>query len=265
MKKNIIFGMPTLIECTSIIDTIKLCKELNLSFIELNMNLPQYQIDSIDKKLLKKIKEEEKIFFTIHLDENINVCDFNSKVAAAYVDTTLEAIKLAKELEIPILNMHMAEGVYFTLPDKKVYLFDEYEERYMSHLKNFRDVCAKEIGDSNIKICIENTDGYKSYMLDGIKLLLESDVFDLTWDIGHEHASNYKDMKFILENSNRLIHMHIHDAKGEKNHLVLGSGEINLQERFKVAKDNECRCVIETKTVDALEKSVEYLKIHGLI
>lgn len=265
MKNNIILGMPTLIECSSIIDTVKLCKELNLSFIELNMNLPQYQIDSIDKKLLEKIKEEEKIFFTIHLDENINVCDFNSKVAAAYVDTVLETIKLAKQLEIPVLNMHMAEGVHFTLPDKKVYLFDEYKERYMEDLKKFRDTCTKEIGDGNIKICIENTNGYKNYMLDGIKLLLQSGVFDLTWDIGHEHASNYKDMKFILENSNRLIHMHIHDAKGEKNHLVLGSGEINLQERFEVAKDNGCRCVIETKTIYALKKSVEYLKTHGLI
>lgn len=124
--------------------------------------------------------------------------------AVAYADTVLEAIKFAKELEIPVLNMHMAEGVHFTLPDKKVYLFDEYEERYMAYLKKFRDVCDKAIRGNNIKICIENTDGYKNYMLDGIKLL--------------------------LENSSRLIHMHIHDAKGEKNHLVLGSGEINLKD-----------------------------------
>lgn len=265
MKNNIVFGMPTLIECKDIVDTVKLCKKLNLSFVELNMNLPQYQIDFINKDLLKELKEEEQIFFTLHLDENINICDFNSKVAKAYVNTVVESIKLAKELEIPVLNMHMAEGVHFTLPDKKVYLFDEYKERYLAALKKFRDICTKEVGYSNIKICIENTDGYKGFMVDGIELILESDVFALTWDIGHEHASKYKDMKFILKNSNRLIHMHIHDAKGEKNHLVLGTGEINLPERLKVAKDNGCRCVIETKTIDALKKSVEYLKTHELI
>lgn len=40
--------MPTLIELNSLEDTIQLCKELQLSFIELNMNLPQYQIERFE-------------------------------------------------------------------------------------------------------------------------------------------------------------------------------------------------------------------------
>lgn len=42
---NIKFGMPTLIELSTISDCVKLCKELNLDFIELNMNMPQYQVE----------------------------------------------------------------------------------------------------------------------------------------------------------------------------------------------------------------------------
>ena len=42
------FGMPTLIENKTIEDNIALCKELGLSFIELNMNFPEYQIDKIE-------------------------------------------------------------------------------------------------------------------------------------------------------------------------------------------------------------------------
>ena len=34
------FGMPTLIELNSIKENVELCKELNLNFIELNMNMP---------------------------------------------------------------------------------------------------------------------------------------------------------------------------------------------------------------------------------
>ncbi len=34
-------GMPTLVKLKKIEDQIKLCKELQLDFIELNMNLPQ--------------------------------------------------------------------------------------------------------------------------------------------------------------------------------------------------------------------------------
>ena len=33
------------------------------------------------------------------------------------------AIKIAKQLDIKVFNMHMAKGVYFTLPDRKVLLF----------------------------------------------------------------------------------------------------------------------------------------------
>lgn len=42
------FGMPTLIELNRLEDTMKLCKKLNLDFFELNMNLPQFQIEYLD-------------------------------------------------------------------------------------------------------------------------------------------------------------------------------------------------------------------------
>ena len=42
------FGMPTLIENRTIEDNIRLCKELGLHFIELNMNFPEYQVDTIE-------------------------------------------------------------------------------------------------------------------------------------------------------------------------------------------------------------------------
>ena len=40
--------MPTLIELPEIDDCASLCRELGLQFIELNMNLPQYQVNTID-------------------------------------------------------------------------------------------------------------------------------------------------------------------------------------------------------------------------
>ena len=43
------FGMPALIELPALEDCAKLCRELGLQFVELNMNLPQYQTDRIDR------------------------------------------------------------------------------------------------------------------------------------------------------------------------------------------------------------------------
>ncbi len=70
--------MPILIEHRRLEESVNLCKQLKLKFIELNMNLPLYQIEVLKNiNRFKQIQEENDIYFTIHLDENLNVCDFN--------------------------------------------------------------------------------------------------------------------------------------------------------------------------------------------
>lgn len=254
------FGMPTLIEIESIEDTMKFCKELGLSFVELNMNLPQYQIDQLENTAyLKSLKERYKIGYTIHLDENLNVCDFNKAVAKAYMDTVERTIRVARVLDVPVLNMHMNHGVHFTLPERKVQLFEQYFVDYMESWKEFCAICENAIGDSDIKICIENTDGYRDYEKSAIEFLLQSDVFALTWDIGHSNAVADIDEKFILAHRDKLYHFHIHDSLGKNDHMELGTGEIDLKQRLGMAGDYQCRCVVETKTIDALKKSVSWL------
>jgi len=91
--------------------------------------------------------------------------------------------------------------------------------------------------------------------------MLESDCFILTWDIGHSKATKEADVPFILSHKNKLRHFHIHDGRENppKNHLALGDGEIDLPERLALAKECNARCVLETKTIEALKKSVEWL------
>lgn len=259
-KHSMQYGMPTLIELSTLEDTIKLCKKLQLSFIELNMNLPQYQIERLENTdELLRLANENKIFFTIHLDENLNICDFNRAVANAYLQTVQRAIEVAKKLNIPVLNMHMNHGVHFTLPEKKVQLFEKYNYEYMDSWKTFRNMCEKQIGKSNIKICIENTDGFRSYEKAAIDFLLQSNVFALTWDIGHSASVQNIDEPFIMSHEDRLYHFHIHDCLQNKNHMTLGTGEIDLHQRLLLAQKHNCRCVIETKTVDSLRKSVGWV------
>lgn len=257
---NFDLGMPTLIELESIQHCCELCSRLKLDFIELNMNLPGYLLSTMNIEELTKWKERYSIYFTIHLEENLNVCDFNPYVAAAYKATVIETIQIAKKLNVPVLNMHLAEGVYFTLPDQKVYLFEQYKEYYFNALKEFMKSCEEEIADSQITISIENCGGFQEFSREGIELLLSSPVFSLTFDIGHSHHAGNKDEKFLLGHIDRIKHMHLHDACGTKDHLVLGTGEIDLLDKIKIAKRNQCRCVLETKTVEGLIQSVEFLR-----
>ena len=270
---NLQFGMPTLIENRTLRDNIDLCSSLDLKFIELNMNFPEYQIDHLEQidDLINPAREAN-IYYTIHLDENLNIADFNQLVTDAYLETVRRSVMVAKEL-LPLrdsfgdpaqpltINMHMHHGIYITLPDRKVQMYDRDFETYMNSYKVFRDRCEEWIGASDIKIAIENTDGFRDYEKKAIDYMLESPKFGLTWDIGHSKAIKEKDEPFIREHADKLIHFHIHDGKEEppKNHLALGDGEIDLKDRLDLAQKCNARCVLETKTIEALKKSVQYL------
>ena len=256
------FGMPTLIELPALEDCAAKCVELGLDFVELNMNLPQYQPGELDAARCREISEKYGIFYTIHLDENLNISDFNPYIAEGYRRTVAETVELAKKLHIPVLNMHLAKGVYFTLPDRRVYLFSQYKERYLNSVAAFRKLCEEAIGGAGIIVCLENCDGYTDFQKEALEMLLESPVFGLTFDIGHDHACDGTDESFIAAHKSRLVHMHMHDALGKKNHLALGTGEIDLEKYLKLAEEENCRVVLETKTVAGLTRSVEWVRNH---
>ena len=70
--------MPTLIENKTLLDNALLCQSLGLKFIELNMNFPEYQVNMLEQtEYLTDIAKQTGIYYTIHLDENLNIADFN--------------------------------------------------------------------------------------------------------------------------------------------------------------------------------------------
>ena len=111
---------------------------------------------------------------------------------------------------------------------------------------------------------MENTDGFFAYERRAIEYLLESPVFGLTWDIGHSKATGERDVPFLLAHEDRLLHFHIHDGTETppRNHLALGDGVIDLPARLSLARRLGARCVLETKTIEALERSVRWLQSH---
>jgi len=258
------FGMPTLIETSTLADCAALCKELSLDFIELNMNLPQYQTNVISSEHFRDMQKKFGISYTLHLDENLNVCDFNPYVAEAYQKTVLEAIEISKKLFIPTITMHMAKGVYFTLPDRKVFLFEQYQAQYFETLMQFRRQCEAAIGSWDLKICIENTNGYTELQKKAIDFLLESPCFALTFDTGHNQCSKSIDEPFLLNRTEKLCHMHLHDAveASKKDHMPLGTGELDIAKYLSLAEEKQCSVVLETKTIEGLRKTVQWLNAH---
>ena len=254
------FGMPTLVELANAERNAALCAELGLRFVELNMNLPEYaDVAGIDRSLLRSLAEKYGVYFTLHLDERMDVCDFNPLVRAAYLETLRRALELAGELHMPILNLHFSSGVYFTLPESKVWLYERQSDAFDAALDAFRALVDAHC-PPGARVCIENTDGFPPFAQRGIERLLVSPNFGLTLDVGHMHGIADADAPFYAAHMERLSHMHLHDAAGRKNHLPLGAGELNWREKIALAQAHGARAVVEVKTPAALRDSVAALR-----
>lgn len=254
------FGMPTLVELGNVEEHAALCRRLGLRFVEINMSFPQYQPERLDIEDLRRIKERYGIYYTVHIDESMDPCNVNTAVAGAYTDYMLRTVELAKALDIPVLNMHLLRGVYVTLPERRTYVYAENEDFYLEGLRAFRDKVTKAIGQSGIKVCVENTDGFDPpFLRDAVELLLESPAFALTLDVGHDHAIGNADLPLVLSHRDRLRHMHFHDALGTRVHLALGDGELDKERFLALAGDCGCRVLLEVKTAEALGRSALWI------
>lgn len=253
------YGMPTMIETETLEQCAAVCHSLGLDLVELNLNFPQYLLHKLDAEELNRLAGKYGIGYTIHLDDEMSVADFNPYVAEGYCRTVLDAIALAKQIGAKKLNMHMSRGAKYTLPTKVLYFFEAYEGDYLENIRCFRDACERAIGDSGILICVENTNGFLPFQKKALEILLESPAFGLTYDIGHNYCAGNADEEWILAHADRLRHFHIHDAKdGKKDHLALGKGEIDVKRYLALAEKLGCTVVLETKTIDGLTESVNW-------
>lgn len=253
------FGMPSLLELNGVLKNVQLAQELGLSFVEINCNVPEFQIEAMDPSELVKISQETGIEFSLHLDEYLSITDPNPKISDAYIQSVLESIEFAKKAKIKRLTMHMLPGVVFTLPTEKIYVYQKYNAYYMERLLHFRNQVENAIGDSDVIVCIENTEGFKPYMKEGIDFLLKSNVFGLTYDCGHNARYDKVDDDFIKAHRSAIKHMHFHDVQGKNDHKPLGTGDVDLKAELAFASLNDPWVVVELKSVDALREAIPYL------
>lgn len=260
------FGMPTLVECKDIFECVEVAKKNGLDFVEINMSFPQYQPNALSVEALRKITEKDGIFYTIHADEMLNPFDFNDKVSDCYFEVMRDTIRFAKAVGIPVINMHLLKGVYVTLPGKVILLSDVYSEKYREKVGQFIKMCENEIGEADLKIAIENVDSnpFTESQLSVLPMFMDSPVFALTLDTGHELCLGFVDSHVFDEYPEKLVHMHLHDAKGKSAHLPLGAAEVAIKEKLTRLPCDKT-CLIEVKTIAGLEESVEYLRKEDII
>ena len=259
-----IYGIPTLMEFTDVRDLAKFCADHEFDFMEMNMTFPWFQTGTLSVQNLLRLKKQYGIGLTLHLHDQFNPFEFSAEMRQAHLDNFRFAAETAAGLDISRLTMHLLPGTYSSVNGEKKYLYDYLKTAYLDHVRTFRYLADRLLGNSDTVICIENTTGFHSFQQEAIDLLLESEHFGLTFDIGHNYKAGGGDEGFILAHEQKIRHFHIHDCSLRSNHLAFGAGGLDLVRYLKMAGSLDCPVVAEVKESSALVQSKQYLIEHGL-
>ena len=250
-------GIPTLIELPDLDRTVELALELQVDFIELNMNMPEFCPESLPAKAIRDCHRRTGLDFTIHMPDDTDLASFHDPIREGHVARFGETARWAAEAGARLINLHLSPGIYFTLPDKKVWIYENYYDKFMG---NLREAYGKVIGYARgfgVTVCTENvTNFHIPFVARAIDDLCKMDGFYLTWDVGHDARTGYKESEVLMRHVDRIKHMHLHDYNGVSDHQVPGTGEIDIQATLSFAMKHDCSVLVETKTIGSLTESV---------
>ena len=124
-------GMPQLYEFDTIEENLILAKQLNLDFIELNLNFGYCRKEMEEGKLLDLLNKYN-IEATLHFYDE---ADFGSydEVVNAYLTLLEKYASLGKEY-IKLINVHNNPGPIVTISGIKNYIYDKEYDEYIERL-----------------------------------------------------------------------------------------------------------------------------------
>jgi len=259
-------GMPTLVQYTSMTENVQLCNMLGLEFIELNMNLPICTPEHLSYSELRYYKEQFGIDFTIHLPEEMDLSSYHPSIRQGHLERCKQVMEWANLSGVKTLNMHLNNGIYFTLPQKKVWINEQYESKFLEFLCDSYIELYHLAKSFEIELCIENTGNFHiPHIRKALDRLSSFDNFYLTWDVGHDAKADFDEESIFIQYKNRIKHMHLHDYNGKSDHKPLYTGIVPINKRLHFANQHKLSVVIELKTSQSLTESVTELKKNGFL
>ncbi len=247
-------GMPILFEYDSLIENVKLAKELGFEFIELNLNFG-YCRDELKKKEVIEYLKESNLEFTVHFFDEFDAASYD-EVVDAYISILKNYLEFSKELNIKLLNIHLNEGPLVTISGVKNYLYEKEYSRYIKRLINNLDKIVNLLNKYNITLVLENVKTPNFIQQTYFDLIRNN--FNFNYDIGHDYTDKNLICDLINKYGLKLKEFHFHDAINKKCHLVLGEGDMDLG-FYKSLITNQY-IVIEVKSSEDLRKSIDVFR-----
>jgi sugar phosphate isomerase/epimerase len=258
-----IFGIPALIEYHELGPNLDLCQDLKVGFLELNMNMPYSFPEKLDPLQLRSAADNG-LRLSMHLHDELDLGSLHPTVRQGHLTRCAETLRWAAENGLWLLNLHLNPGVYFTLPDRKIWVYGRYLEQYKAALLDSLAFLSEEASALGIRLCLENT-GHLSlpFMREAVESVLHLRSVGLCWDIGHDARSGYREEEFMLKHLDKVWHMHFHDYNGSSDHQLPFTGTMDCPRYLKLAEERDMSVLVEVKTEKAVREAVSTLRQKG--
>ncbi len=259
------FGIPALIGYQDLRPNLELCRELGLDFVELNVNLPYSFPENINSREVRSAMKEG-MRFSMHLHDELDLGSLQPSVRQGHLERCEEALRWGARHGVFLVNLHLNPGVYFTLPDRKVWVYERYLDAYIDSLNGSLTRLSSLADSLGIRICLENTGHFTlPFMRRAAESVIDLPSVGLCWDIGHDGRSGRGEEDFMLSHLDRVWHMHFHDWDGKSDHQVPYTGRLDCDRYLKLANEGGMSVLVEVKTESSVRAAVTSMRDRGRI
>jgi len=257
LGRTLRLGMPTLMECKTVRENLEIARDLNMDFLELNINMLYCTPTEEFRHELLALKKEFKIDFTMHYYDTLDISS-NSKHYRNYLYTDFSEIGKYLEGIVEKIVLHLEPGAYMTIHSEKHYVYSA-DETYVARTVNTIKTIREILHTFGIKVVLENVPIHP--FMEELYKELNNYGFMFCYDIGHDVIyHDYLYQSFLKKYKLFVSHMHMHNVYNKKDHQELTKGELFIPNYIEYAISNNVDVVIEVKDLENLKKSVAYIQ-----
>lgn len=226
-------------------------KRLGFDYVEVSLDYPWYPNRKLNE-LLMKLKEEYKLSLAFHLPIlELNLCHPSNEISTPALKTCMKFLSSLTPLNPIYINLHFLA----------LLLTQKFEEIWKEVIERAKEVAIelhKFSKSHGISLTFENGSKGGLRKISDFKFLPKRNL-NLCLDLGHAvvvgYQENQKKLKMVrllrhwVDKFREIIYViHWHDVAMVKNeirdHLVLGSGMMNLKEVASLIKEVDCEHIL---------------------
>jgi sugar phosphate isomerase/epimerase len=242
----------------SIPEAIKRAGNLGLAGAEINLNFQSFFPENLKPEIIDEWREavdSSDTWISFHAPVDISLISRHDSIREASAGRMCGFIDLALRLGGRRFTFHPGRAV-FLRPSRDELLF--FRKKYPRHLTDaFLNSLTEIIKTSykRIQLLIEQTHTLDQPMMEIIQRFADEGMIAFAYDTAHG-----TDDSFIDDHLKHIRCCHLNDRRGDRSHLPLGNGEINLIPVIEKLSETDCDFVIETGRYDDVKKSIDFLK-----